>query len=48
MRSVEESRASVACWIQDYNHYRPHHGIENRTSHEAFLVFCRCTRGKRP
>jgi putative transposase len=38
-RSVEEARASVARWIEEYNHDRPHRGVENRTPHEAFLAF---------
>ena len=40
-RSLEEARASIARWIEEYNHDRPHRGIENRTPREAFLGFCR-------
>jgi len=36
---VQEARAGIACWIQEYNHDRPHHGVHNRTPHEAFLAF---------
>ncbi len=38
-RSVEEARTSIACWIEEYNHDRPHRGVQNRTPHEAFLAF---------
>ena len=38
-RSLEEARASIARWIKEYNHDRPHRGIKNRTPHEAFLAF---------
>jgi putative transposase len=38
-RSLEEARASIACWIKEYNHDRPHRGVGNRTPHEAFLAF---------
>jgi hypothetical protein len=36
---VQEARASIAHWIQEYNHDRPHRGVQNRTPHEAFLSF---------
>ena len=36
-RSLEEARASIAGWIEEYNHERPHRGVGNRTPHEAFL-----------
>jgi len=38
-RSLEEARASIARWIEEYNHDRPHRGVGNRTPHEAFLAF---------
>jgi putative transposase len=38
-RSVQEARESIGRWIQEYNHDRPHHGVQNRTPHEAFLAF---------
>ena len=38
-RDVQEARASIARWIQEYNHDRPHRGVQNRTPHEAFLSF---------
>ena len=37
-RSLEEARASVARWIEEYNHDRPHRGVGNRTPHEAFYL----------
>jgi putative transposase len=38
-RSLEEARASIARWIKEYNHDRPHRGVGNNTPHEAFLAF---------
>src|SRR5207302_9000542 len=38
-RSLEEARASIARWIVEYNHDRPHRGVQNRTPHDAFLAF---------
>jgi len=38
-RSFEEARASIARWIEEYNHDRPHRGVKNLTPHEAFLAF---------
>jgi putative transposase len=38
-RSLEEARASITRWIKEYNHDRPHRGVQNRTPHEAFLAF---------
>lgn len=38
-RSLEEARAGIARWIEEYNHDRPHRGVQNRTPHEAFLAF---------
>jgi len=38
-RSLEEARESIARWIEEYNHDRPHRGVNNRTPHEAFLAF---------
>ena len=36
-RSVDEARTSIARWIEEYNHDRPHRGVGNRTPHEALL-----------
>ncbi len=38
-RSLEEARDSIACCSEEYNHDRPHRGVENRTPREAFLAF---------
>jgi putative transposase len=38
-RSIEEARASIARWIEEYNHNRPHQGLQNRTPREAFLAW---------
>jgi len=39
-RTLEEARTSIARWIAEYNHDRPHRGVGNRTPHEGFLEFC--------
>jgi putative transposase len=38
-RNLQEARASIARWIEEYSHNRPHRGVGNRTPHEAFLSF---------
>ena len=38
-RSLEEARASIAGWIEECNHDRPHRGVQNRTPPEGFLAF---------
>jgi putative transposase len=38
-RSLEEARINIGRWILEYNHERPHRGVQNRTPHEAFLHF---------
>jgi putative transposase len=38
-RSLPEARTSIARWLEEYNHNRPHRGVGNRTPHEAFLAF---------
>jgi len=38
-RSLEEARASIGRWIEEYNLNRPHQSLQNRTPHEAFLEF---------
>lgn len=37
-RNLEEARDCIARWIAEYNHDRPHRGVQNRTPHEAFLA----------
>ena len=37
-RSVEEARASISRWIEEYNQDRPHRGLRDRTPREAFLA----------
>jgi transposase InsO family protein len=38
-RSMEEARASIARWIEEYNRDRTHRGVQNRIPREAFLAF---------
>jgi transposase InsO family protein len=45
-RSLEEARASIARWIEEYNHDRPHRGVGNRTPREAFLSFAALTKSE--
>ena len=37
--SFEQARHSIAGWIQEYNHDRPHRGLHGRTPHDAHAVF---------
>ncbi len=37
--SLDEARSGIARWIEEYNHDRPHRGVQNQTPHEAFLAF---------
>jgi len=37
--NLDEARTSIDCWIEQYNHDRPHRGVGNRTPREAFLAF---------
>ena len=37
--SFKEARASIARWIEEYHHDRPHRGVQNCTPYEAFLTF---------
>jgi putative transposase len=37
-RNLEDARASTALWTEEYNHDRPHRGVQNRPPHEAFLA----------
>ena len=47
-RSLEEGRAWIARWIEEYNHDRPHRGVQNRPPHEAFLAFTVILRNRGP
>jgi len=38
-RSLEEAQTNIGRWIDEYNHDRPHRGVQNRTPHEAFAAF---------
>ncbi len=38
-RSLDEARASIGRWIEEYNHDRPHRGLRDHTPREAFLAF---------
>ena len=38
-RSIAEARASIGLSIEEYNHNRPHQGLQNRTPHEAFSAW---------
>jgi len=38
-RSLEEAKESIARWIEEYNHDRPHRALGNRTPREARAGF---------
>jgi putative transposase len=45
-RNLQEARSSIARWIKEYNHDRPHFGVGNRTPNEAFLSFAVLTKNE--
>jgi putative transposase len=45
-RNLQEARSSIARWIEEYNHDRPHYGVGNRTPNEAFLSFAVLTKNE--
>ena len=38
-QNFAEAQASIAHWMGEYNHRRPHQGIKNRTPYQAFSAF---------
>ncbi len=38
-QSFDHARQSIARWIEEYNHDRPHRGLRGRTPHEASAQF---------
>ena len=45
-RNLQEARGSIARWIEEYNHDRPHYGVGNRTPNEVFLSFAVLTKNE--
>ena len=45
-RSLTEARENIGRYLEEYNHDRPHRGIENRTPHEAFMAFTVLTKNE--
>jgi putative transposase len=45
-RSLMEARENISRYLEEYNHDRPHRGVENRTPHEAFLAFAVLTKNE--
>jgi hypothetical protein len=45
-RSLAEAKVSIGRWIEEYNHDRPHRGVQDRTPHEAFLAFAVLTKNE--
>jgi putative transposase len=45
-RSLMEARENIGRYLEEYNHDRPHRGVENRTPHEAFLAFAVLTKNE--
>ena len=37
-RSLNEARENIGRYLEEYNHDRPHRGVENRTLHEAYWL----------
>lgn len=38
-QSFDHARQSIALWIEEYNHDRPHRGLHGRTPHESRAAF---------
>ena len=38
-RSFDHAPRSIALWIEEYNHDRPHRGLRGRTPHESRAAF---------
>ena len=38
-QSFDHARQSIALWIEEYNHDRPHRGLGGRTPHESRAAF---------
>lgn len=36
-RNLEEARESIARYLREYNHHRPHRGLRDRTPREAYV-----------
>ena len=45
-RSLAEARENIGRYLEEYNHDRPHRGVENRTPHEAYLAFAVLTKNE--
>ena len=45
-RSLEEARESIARWIEEYRHDRPHRGVGNRAPREACVEFATVLRNE--
>jgi transposase InsO family protein len=37
--SLMDAQIVIEKWRVEYNHDRPHHGVQNRTPNEAFFAF---------
>jgi transposase InsO family protein len=37
--NLDQAERSIARWIEEYNHDRPHRGLHGRTPHDARAVF---------
>jgi len=45
-RSLAEARENIGRYLEEYNHDRPHRGVDNRTPHEAYLAFAVLTKNE--
>jgi transposase InsO family protein len=45
-RSLNEARENIGRYLEEYNHDRPHRGVDNRTPNEAFLSFAVLTKNQ--
>src|SRR4029450_10751928 len=45
-RNLQEARENIGRYLEEYNHDRPHRGVENRTPHAAYLAFAVLTKNE--
>jgi transposase InsO family protein len=45
-RSLNEARENIGRYLEEYNHDRPHRGVDNRTPNETFLSFAVLTKNQ--
>jgi putative transposase len=47
-QNFDQAQRSIACWIEEYNHDRPHRGLHGQTPHDARARFAHALLQTRP